>query len=425
MTDITETYSQQKNERSDVIFLNMFWLGFIIYTVSDSIGYTGKVNYVLLNVFQILGLLLLIPSAVILCKLKIENSFLRVFFIIYILWSLIIILRGLSFDYNYIKQLLFNPIRGIFPFLVPIVLLFPKKLSYYKKLFGVIMFLGFVYLIFSLIFIKNLLYPYNNVLSQGMVETFSQYLSLPAGFLLLTYIFHLRFRNLFSLFLIALTFMLAVIRARRGLIFISFDILFFSVLIYQYANKTKVTNMVLSVFVILIVSYGALNIYDSNRKDTFNLINERIGENTRSYVEANFVNDFEPKDWLIGRGLNGQYFCPGINLDKGPNSLYRTVIETGFLQIILKGGIISLALLGMIAVPAIFKGIFISNNLLAKASGIWILIFFLYAYPGVPTTFSLNYLLVWISIGICYSKEIRSLTDPEIMELIRPVKKLQ
>jgi len=73
----------------------------------------------------------------------------------------------------------------------------------------------------------------------------------------------------------------------------------------------------------------------------------------------------------------------------------------------------------MISVPALIKGLFHSNNLLIKAAGIWILLFYLYAYPGTPTIFSLNYILVWISIGACYSQELRYLTDDEIFKWFR------
>jgi hypothetical protein len=418
MTDINENYIEQNSKRKDLIPLNLFWLGFMIYAISYAVSSTDQVSYVFLNVLQVFGLLLLVPSAFFLCRLKIEDSFLSIVFLIYMFWSVTVILRGFRFDYDTIKQMLFNPVRGIFPYLVPIVLLFPKKVSFYKKVFSVIIILGIFFLIFCIFFINDLLYPHNYFLSQGIIETFAQQLSLSVGFILLTFIYHSKSRNLFSLFVMTVTFLFAAIRARRGLIFMSFSMLFFSFLIYQYANKTKVINMVLSVFLILMVSYVAVKVYENNRKDTFSLITRRIGVDTRTDVEHYFYKDFELKDWIVGRGINGQYFCPGVN-DGERISIYRGVIETGFLQIILNGGVISLALFLLIAVPAIFKGLFYSKNLLSKAAGIWILLFFLYAYPGMPAIFSLNYLLVWFSIGICYSEEMRDLSDDEVKIIIR------
>ena len=75
-------------------------------------------------------------------------------------------------------------------------------------------------------------------------------------------------------------------------------------------------------------------------------------------------------DWIAGRGITGQYFCPDIEEEQFND--YRSVIETGYLNIILKGGFVSLILLLLITIPAIIKGIFYSNNILSKAAGIWI-----------------------------------------------------
>ena len=68
----------------------------------------------------------------------------------------------------------------------------------------------------------------------------------------------------------------------------------------------------------------------------------------------------------------------------------------------------------LIVIPSIIKGIFYSKNTLAKAVGCWIFLFLLYMYPGSMTVFSLYYILVWISVGICYSKTLLNLTDEEI-----------
>jgi hypothetical protein len=100
-------------------------------------------------------------------------------------------------------------------------------------------------------------------------------------------------------------------------------------------------------------------------------------------------------------------------------SIYRSVIETGYLQIILNGGIVSLVLLLLIMIPAIVKGFIYSKNLLSKAAAAWIVLFFLYEYPGVPSIFSFNYILVWISLGICYSKDISQIPEDKMISLLR------
>jgi hypothetical protein len=123
----------------------------------------------------------------------------------------------------------------------------------------------------------------------------------------------------------------------------------------------------------------------------------------------------KPVDWIIGKGINGQYYCPGVELGQGRVSIFRRGIETDYLTIILKGGIVSLGLMLLIILPAIVKGFFKSKNLLAKASATWIFLYLVSLYPAPVTTFTLNYLIVWISIGLCYSQKFRNLTDDDLI----------
>jgi len=418
MVRYSEVVIDDKSQKSKLLALDLFWLGFIIYAVSYSISTSNQVNYAICNLFQVLGLLLFIPASVFLMRLKIENVYLRIIFIIYGIWLFGIMIRGVELDYLTIKQLLFDPSFGMFLYLVPLVILIPVTPEFMGRLYKVIVILAVFYLIFDAIFIRQLLIPYQNVQSQAMIEYFTQQLSLPSGLILLTFIYHKRKINLFALFIMGLTFIFSVLRARRGLMFMSFNILAFSYLFYQLANKTKVVTTVVSFFFLIIVAYSAFAIYENNRKDTFGLITERMGQKTRSLVEEYFYRDLKTKDWIVGKGLNGMYFCPGVEEGTNNISIYRRVIETGYLQVILNGGLISLALLLLIAVPAMIKGLFYSKNMLSKASGLWIFLFLLFMYPGTLTVFSLFYIIVWISIGICFSSRVRNMSDEELKAIL-------
>ena len=424
MSENNRIVLEEPVDRTSVAAINLFWLGFIIYVVSYTISATDEVNYVVCNVFQLLGLFMLLPSSAILYYLRIDNSFLRILFFTFILWQFTTVIRGIEFDYEVTKQLLFDPNSGVFLYLAPLIMLIPVNITYLKKIFQTIIVLSIFFIFYDLIFIRQLLYPSENMRSQAMMEYFTQQLSLCGGFLLLTYFYHSRKANLFILFTMAVTFIFAVIRARRGLIFMTFSMLFFSYVIYHYINKTKVVNMVLSLFLITIITFIGIRVYNENRKDTFSLITERINQRTRSEVVKYFYRDMKAKDWIIGKGLNGEYFCPGVTEGVGRITIFRRVVETGYLQVILNGGLISLVLMLLITIPGMIRGIFYSKNILSKAAGIWIFLFLLYMYPGTITKFSMHYLLVWISIGICYSKQICSLPDETIRELFTSKQKL-
>ena len=219
--------------------------------------------------------------------------------------------------------------------------------------------------------------------------------------------------KLWVLFIIILTFLLAAIRARRGLMFMSANILVFTYIIYNYAHKTNLFFKFFPLLVVFFVSVYAVSVFsEKSRSGAFSLITQRLNEDTRSDVVDYFYLDMSKKDWIAGKGIDGMYWCPtGATVDG-----YRAVIETDYLQIMLKGGMISLGLLFLIAIPAVFLGLFYSKNILSKAAAAWILLWILALFPATVTTFSLNYLLVWISIGICYSKEIRNMPEEKVKE---------
>jgi hypothetical protein len=121
---------------------------------------------------------------------------------------------------------------------------------------------------------------------------------------------------------------------------------------------------------------------------------------------------------LFGKGMLGTYYFPiwGGDLEGEffAQETYRTLIENGYLQLLLTGGIMHIVLFLLVLLPAALKGIFMSSNQFAKACGVVILLrlvdMFLYGLP----TLSLTYIFVWICVGVCYKPSIRRMTNDEI-----------
>lgn len=394
-----------------------FWAGFIIYSLSYAISTSGDYSFIICQAVQCVGLVLLLPAAISLIKSNIENEYLKAIYILYCGWLVLVIVRGFAFNYEFLKDMLFNAWFGIFLYFVPLVLLFPARLAFYKTVFTVIIILGLAAVFFDALFIKALLNPQlRNLKSQGIVENFSKTLAIPCGFILLTYIYHSLRTRFIALGILLLTFLFAAIRARRGLMFMAVSPMIFFYFIYNYVNRGSIASKIFSILLISAIAAFGFKVYNENRTGVFNSITQRIDDDTRTGVEIIFYADMKTDDWILGRGVNGKYYCPGIN---SFDSVYRSTIETDYLQIILKGGLISLGLLLLIAVPAIFKGLFASQNTLSKAAAIWILLWLVDLYPANVTTFTLNYILVWLSIGICYSNEIRNIPESTMKEYFR------
>ncbi len=406
---IYNTYNQKCKQS-----LNLFWIGFVLYSFLFSLTSSPATNQIITQGFQIIGIGLMAFGFMNIMQFSIHNSYLRTLFILFCLWSLFVFIRANDIDYNYIKSILFDGWYGIFSYFVPMIILIPKKLLFYKKLFQIILILGILGLLLDLYFARELLDPdINNFESQAILEVINTTLCLSAGFILLTYKYHSRKSIIIALMVIGGTVFFAIFRARRAMILMNVIPLLIAYFIYVYNSKAKykIWIILFSIAVTVIVTNYFIQIYYSDQH--FENIQKKSFENTRTGVEECFFRDMTRSEFIMGKGLNGQYYCPGI--DQGTVSMYRSVIETGYLNMILKGGVIYMGLWLLIALPAIYYGFFRSKNTLSKAGAIWIFLFLLFHYPTTVNTFTLHYFIFWIAIDICYSRQLRVIPE-EILQ---------
>jgi len=186
---------------------------------------------------------------------------------------------------------------------------------------------------------------------------------------------------------------------------------------YMINTKNKLLIIYTSVILTVVTMLYVTSIYKQSEGGLFGFLMARGDEDTRSGVEDYMIADMSNTDWVIGKGISGEYYCP--NIDVNDITGYRSVIETGYLEILLKGGAVSLVLYLLIGIPAIFLGLFASKNILTKACGMWVLLSTIYIYPIVVTSFDVRYLIYWIAIGICYSDKIRKLPDNALVEFFQ------
>ncbi len=396
--------------------LTKFWIGFTIYSAFFALSTTTTVNYIFCQFFQLVGMVLFIPATFKLISWKFTNDYLRTVFAIYIFWQMTVIMHGFNFDYNAIKVLLFDAQFGLLLYFAPLILLFPKNLLYYKKIVLVILALGIIFLIYDVAFIGNITnLDYENNNSKFTYESFVKILSVPSGIILLTLIYQKKKVRTIAFVVIIVSILFAIYRARRALIIMSLGPLVISYILYLYYQKKHfLIALIPFLLIFLFMTFGG-NAFDKNTPKMFSLLSDRGTEDTRTGVELYFYKDLTFVDWIIGKGMNGKYYCPDIDL--GVKTDYRSTIETDYLNIILKGGLISLVLILMITIPAAIKGLFYSKNILSKAAAIWILLWVMELYPANVTSFSLHYLLLWVSIGICFSNTIRETSDEELVRI--------
>jgi hypothetical protein len=364
------------------------------------------------KVLVVFGLLMLVINAFL--TLPTQTPFKGVFqsaFFFYLLWSLFVILHplitgGSIIIYNISPM---NPI-GILSYFTPLIVFLGFKHLSLNSVFKFAYISGFIGII---LFIIN----YSKVFTIEQVFTddeYQEYIGIAAisitflstaSYLILFHSFipfKYKLMGFLSLLLYLIT---ALYVARRGEVFSLLIILLFTLYLFVFSSK-KGSTFFKFIFVLSVLAVGIASFYIYSGS-TFNFFLLRFSEDTRSGVETLFLKGFEgrPLDWIIGRGISGTYYCPILNKS------HRDMIETGYLHIILKGGIINLCFYVFFLLHSAYLGFFHSKNTLTKAMAFYLLAHVILLKPwGIPT-FSIEYFIVWICILYCQSKIWRMKSD--------------
>jgi hypothetical protein len=229
--------------------------------------------------------------------------------------------------------------------------------------------------------------------------------------LLMTFPYYSTKHRKIILMTVIIAIIIAMLDARRNkvIFFGGGLVLSFINILYSNSNTSKrykfqMTLVLIAMFVGIISFYSYFELF-FERMDT--------GMDSRKGVIDLFFLDFNqtPMDWIFGRGIYGQVY--GGILGDSDTGL-RDGIENGYLTLILKGGWIWLALLIMISLSAMYKGLFKSRNLLCRGFGFILILYYIDMIGyGIPSI-GLKYFMVFISIAGCNNEWLRSLSDEEL-----------
>lgn len=346
----------------------------------------------------------------------------------YLFIQILVIIRGVLLNYDSVTQFItssFTNQYSTLALLLPFVVLIDArqlKFNLLIKLMTLFMFV-FVYVVISnyeSIFLEQYVHrasiegqeTYGTLV--GVVGYVTSFFFLSAFLLYLPQYTNKTIWNL-GLFCLGLAIVIVMIGARRSSI-AYFVMIALSVGFYymKLINKNKITTFLLMALLFGGIIYYAIGHMDS----TFSILKDRGLSNSRESVESEFWTDMgNGLNWIFGKGLNGTYYGASTSFYDSSLSVNRNLIETGYLNIILSGGVISLALYLLIMLRAAKRGWYNSNNNLTKSFSIFILINSFALIPFGLITFSLTFFIVWVGVSICNSPYIRSLNDNEIKQL--------
>jgi hypothetical protein len=124
---------------------------------------------------------------------------------------------------------------------------------------------------------------------------------------------------------------------------------------------------------------------------------------SRSFLFTELFSDMKGSDYILGRGYLGTYFSPYFKEWQGEGGDYfqRFSVEVGFLQIILKGGLVLLFSTILVFIKSIYIGfIKFKPNTFKFLISIWLLIeFAMLSIENIPS-FGVHFFFIWILIGI-------------------------
>lgn len=241
--------------------------------------------------------------------------------------------------------------------------------------------------------------------------------TLCAGFVFISGKYHSSKHLLWATACLLVGLLAATIYGRRNLMLSIALYLLIGGIQFVFGNKIKSSaNRFLLLASLVVMGFAAILFYIINSHGLFSVITDRATENTRDYVFLNFALDMDLQTLLVGRGLNGTYYCPGVDGESGSAEV-RADIENGYLQLILKGGALYLISYLTIFIYAIVRGFKSRNQLLHTCA--WLLVVQLIdMLPFGLHAFNVKTYMLWMAVALCLDRTLWDKEDDEIQSFL-------
>jgi hypothetical protein len=362
-----------------------------------------------LIVFTSLGSALFFAKKI-LTDFTFENKYFRFFFWLLFIYNLQLIARGAMVDYKGFKDLIHSDFL-FWPYMLPLLVFWNKDTDGFVYLMEALFYLGVVFLLACIAFPFLIL---NRVPGEDFIHPFA----FGCGFLLLNsrYLTPKKQAIVFIVLLVAILSMTYLARRNGIVTYVGLTLAALG-LNFLRIKATKFFKLIPVFSGIIIISIFGIDMLPASLTSR---ITDRLTEDSRSDLFSSFFKEMDDYKY-VGKGMNGTYYFPsgGELADEGvtfTDVQYRNVIENGYLQLFLNGGIVYDVIFVLLLLPAAILGFFKSKNQLAKSCGViiflWLIDMIVYGMPRL----TMGYILVWIAVGACYKQSFREQTNEEIEE---------
>lgn len=135
---------------------------------------------------------------------------------------------------------------------------------------------------------------------------------------------------------------------------------------------------------------------------------------TRTFLYYEVFQDIRlTKSLLIGKGLNAGYTSEVFETYR------RLIVEVGFLQIILKTGIVGFILYVSVIISSIKNALGRSKSLFMKSLGLVLVGYILMIFIENVIAYNMLNIMIWIIAGMCHSDALLKLSDREFCKVIQ------
>lgn len=344
------------------------------------------------------------------------SGFYKLIYALYVLVTIIMIIRGYMIDYQYpwptynamISYHLFHK-HYILCYLMPLLVFVPVSSITYKPFIKYSSYAAVVMLLMTIIYWKVIVlasYKLEDDTSRNLREIF-----IPFMYSCLCMLYIKRKQWILSIIGFVCCFMISLVAARRGDSLINAILGVYCLYLWSLTTKSKSKKIAVSLFVAVLI-IGLFYFFDNS--SLFSYIHERGMEDSRSVVDEALLSQMDDWQLVFGKGLNGRYYCPLLTDDYFEG--WRYVSETGFYNLVLKGGYIyALLHIIVIAYPA-YLGMFRSKNYLCKSLGFFLLLSLIELYPFGHLFFDIKFFIIWTGVAVCYSKSVRMMNNNEVKQ---------
>lgn len=389
--------------------LNLFWIGLAFfvfgYALPDILMFSiiGKLTPYL----NLLGVLFIIGG--LFCSISwnktTQTRLGRIIVCFLIFWHLFMALHREASDL--LARVIYSDPYNYTLYLYPLLLLipvFPLVRSFYR-VSKWLMFASIPLLCLTVMYYTNF----------GAIQFVFEGFVMGAAFILMTSRYHSRNLLLSAAGILAFSFLIATITARRNLMMTTMlYLLGGAYMILFRSHKVSKSTQIFAIMSGVVVALAGTVFFLMNSTGIFSTIVARSGDDTRSYVFLLFFWDLlqTPLDMIIGRGIRGTYECQGV---EGPYRTMRSVVENGYLQLLLKGGIIYIVAYITTFITAICKA-WRSRNQLCRAAIIILTVQLIDMIPFGLHAVNLKTFMIWMCVSICLCPSVWNMTDEELRD---------